>query len=538
MRRAEFRSLFWGILILWAGTAESAPSTASTLYQQGLRLLQSGHPREALAYLQQATQRDPLNARFIFSQAVAHSQLQHQAEAFDLYQRALTAFPDPDLKAHIQSGMGDIYFRMEAYTQAVSAYQQAIFVLPTLKGVRFRLAIAYLSLKNYTFALQEIETLLQQDPLFKEGYYLRSLIQLSLSDDQQALRDLQKAKLSTRQEDLLFQIQLNSLYVLNRDFTQAEAHAQEMVRNYAPKHPEVYLMAGDVFFNALSDCRTEESPCLLTAHLQQAETYYEKYILAAPEQALGHYKLARLHLWQKMPQSALIFARRAEALFPGYPDGQVLWILNFLSRKSPQVQMLNMRPDSLSTTELEKLSMMQEADFPLPFSEKQIAQSPQTSEMAHIKWFFYRGYLKYLQAQKNPEAAEREWSTVVQQEPSGALADLIRALRMRATGQLHWAQQLLDQAARKAPDWWLPPRILGDLLFEQKDFNGAWWALDQSIRRNPLSRQAFFKAIEAARLSGRSKDWLENLKYSLVFFPTDSDFQRWYWEFLKQETRF
>ncbi|PIU81622.1 hypothetical protein COS70_03115, partial [Candidatus Micrarchaeota archaeon CG06_land_8_20_14_3_00_50_6] len=78
--------------------------------------------------------------------------------------------PALELKGHLQGAIGDIFYQLEDFAEAVGYYQQALFVHSRSKGLRLRLALSYLKLQNYAAANVETERLIKDYPLLNEAW--------------------------------------------------------------------------------------------------------------------------------------------------------------------------------------------------------------------------------------------------------------------------------------------------------------------------------------------------------------------------------
>lgn len=511
---------------------------ASTDYQQGLRLLQRGYYTEARFYLEKARAQEPARPEILFSLGVLEYQLKNFPQAFQAYHQALSLLPEPQLKSQIIGALGDIYYQMQDYAQAINAYQQALFTLPHTQGIRLRLAICYFKQQNYAFAQAETERLLKDFPFMPEAIQLRSLIQLAQADYITAMENLEKSRQINPVQDLLRDTHLNWLYRVNRRYEAARTLAKDMIKQYSYAHPHVFLLAGDTAFDSLTGCIAEPL-CPAQALALEAASYYEKYTLLEPKQALGHYKLGQLYLWQKAPQTAEVFFKRAEQLFPDYPSYRISRLETELMRLNPRktphlLSQFTLNPAQL--LDLELLIKLKDAGVSVDMSIPS-QPAPDLSAAEQGLWYFFRGYLAYqLHGQLDKGAAD--WYRAEQLAPTAASADLIRALRMQAAGQYMWARDLLYQALQKKPDWWLAHFLMGRLHKQLQQPSQALYHLDQAIRWNPLSYASFLEFFDMANPTSFTTLWQENLKYALRLYPEDSYFQMYYWKYLKQKTSF
>jgi tetratricopeptide (TPR) repeat protein len=526
----------WVLLLLIGLLLPAAQSSGEMYYQQGLRLMQQGYYQEARLYLEQAREQDPHNPELLFSLGIVLYKQKDYQNAYLIYQEALKDVPSRELKGRIQGALADIYFQLEDFEQAANAYKQAVYLLPQVKGLRLRLALSFLRLQNYAFALVETEKLLKEHPLLEEAYQLRSLIKLSQTNYSQALQDFEKALEQKKQPDFESWVQLNWLYRINSDFSRAQAIAQKLVMAYAKSHPEAYLIAGDTAFESLTRCPSK-SACRQTEQAQQAINYYEKYTLVEPQQALGQFKLGRLYLWSKSPQSAHTFFRRAEMLFPEHRPYAISSIESEMAsgkwlQARKKIDQNGLNADLLE--DLELLIKLQDAGkWPELVNIKDSEPLAEFSPSQKSLWFFLKGYFKYQQTHQL-QIAQADWLQAEKLDPQGPGNDLIRALRMQNAKQTRWAQDLFKQATRKHPEWWLPYQLMGQLLLETEEWENASDYFEQAIRWNPLSKSSFLGLLETE--AHLNQDHQETLNYALSIYPDAPELQAIYWQELKQET--
>ncbi len=516
-----------------------AQAPADPLYREGLRLMQQGYYTEARLYLEQAQEKDPYNPELHFSLGIVAYKQKNYQSAYGRYQKALTLLPSPELKGRLQGALADIYFQLEDFKQAAQAYQQALSFLPQSKGLRLRLAMSLLRLQNNRAALAETEKLLKAYPLLEEAYELRSLIQLSQANYSQALQDFEKA-LEKKQPDWESWVQLNWLYRINLDFERARTVAKKIVQIHAREHPEAHLIAGDTAFESLLHCQ-RSAQCNPSEQVQSAIAFYEKYTLAEPEQALGHFKLGKLYLWDKNPRLAQTFFRRAEMLFPEhrhYHTARLEAEIAAGNRKKIEVQLKAQPLNPLYLEDLELMVKLQEMYQGQNHSKEMPTAPPEEwTQSQKSQWYFLKGYLEYREG-NNIHLALTNWGKAEKADPQSAGNDIIRALRLKESNKSAWAKDLILQAMRKYPEWWLPYQLLGESEYENKAWKNAVFYLDQAVRWNPLSKKSFLKLFEAQTQLKLSQEAQSTLAYALAIYPDAPELQTRYWQNLEQKPGF
>ncbi|PIQ24948.1 hypothetical protein COW36_06220 [bacterium (Candidatus Blackallbacteria) CG17_big_fil_post_rev_8_21_14_2_50_48_46] len=531
LRAGRFLLLAWLLLVL-----KAAVSPEQQLYEQGLLLLQKGYYQEARSYFEQANQKDPGNPDILFSLGVAFYQLKDYQQAYRVYRLAMKQLPALELKGHLQGAIGDIFYQLEDFAEAVGYYQQALFVHSRSKGLRLRLALSYLKLQNYAAANVETERLIKDYPLLNEAWRLRSLIRLAQADYGEALKDFEKSLLNQPVQDFESLAQLNWLYRLNHDFDSAKKIAFQLVNLQAKMHPEAYLIAGDTLFENLTRCQSGQI-CDQAALAEASVSFYQKYTLAEPQQALGHYKLGKLYLWLMEPQTARTFFRQAALLFPEHRNYQFAWIEAEMACGDwfeADKQFKNFVFENNRSEDLEFLVKMEETGF--SFSLPQLSEGTDLQNKVDLQGvYFLRGYLKYLKT-RQLNLAQHDWLLAEQKNPQSAMTDLIRALRMSAHGQDLWAGDFLKQAIRKQPEWWLPYQLMGQLMRRQQKHQDALWYLEQSLHWNPLARSVFFEVLDLSLQLKDEVSFKKTLNYALRIFPNEPKFQTYYWKSLEKDS--
>jgi TolA-binding protein len=111
-------------------------------------------------------------------------------------------------------------------------------------------------------------------------------------------------------------------------------------------------------------------------------------------------------------------------------------------------------------------------------------------------------------------------------------------LRLKESNKSAWAKDLILQAMRKYPEWWLPYQLLGESEFENKAWKNAVFYLDQAVRWNPLSKKSFLKLFEAQTQLKLSEEAQSTLAYALAIYPDAPELQTRYWQNLEQKPGF
>lgn len=153
------------------------------------------------------------------------------------------------------------------------------------------------------------------------------------------------------------------------------------------------------------------------------------------------------------------------------------------------------------------------------------------------QWYFLKGYLEYLEG-KNIHLALPDWGKAEKADPQSAGSDIIRALRLKESHKSAWAKDLLLQALRKNPEWWLPYQLLGESEYENKAWKNAAFYLGQAVRWNPLSKKSFLQLFEAQTQLKLNQEAQNTLAYALAIYPDAPELQTRYWQNLEQKSSF
>jgi len=520
----------WLAGLCWFGL-QPGPSLLAAQFDrdhaEGLLLLQQGLFEAALPALQRSCQRQP-RAENCFALGVALFRLYHFGEAHQAYQSALQNLPDPELKARIRSGMGDLYFETEDYALAVRAYREALEHEPQWQGARMRLATAYLRLQRYSEALQETERMLAQQSSQAEIHYLRGLIHLAGQNWTQATAELEALSQYPRHRLEAWQ-HLNWMHRFRQDYVAATQLADQMVESYGTQAPQTYQVAALTRLEHLSACRPQG--CQVTPLIARARQDLERWVLLMPEQPQAYFYLGQVAQAQYDWDSARQAYQRAQKLFPERLEYRLkLAEMHLALGQKTQAQALLMAlPTGVSYSETVWLELGKwQERFPELLNHWLSTARP-TQPLNQGRQRFWQGYVAWRQGLNS---SQKTWSEATELLANQPEARLIEALQLWQAGEKRWSLNLLQQVFQVHSDWWLPTYQLG-LFHAASDCNTARPWLQSAYTQHPGSlvlNETLLSCLETL------PEYKAQLQRALQTFPEHKAFQARYLTLLANET--
>ena len=167
-----------------------APKALDTLLQEGMAHYRAGDFAAAFAAFDKATKIDQENVQAWNAAGSALAQLGRQAQAVELYGRAIQANP-AYVAAHVNRGLA--YLSVPQYPAAIQDFSWALEednANPLLYQWRGQ---AYLGSRNYEAGLEDLDRAVELDPGAPESHRLRGRIRHRLAKFQDALEDYNMA---------------------------------------------------------------------------------------------------------------------------------------------------------------------------------------------------------------------------------------------------------------------------------------------------------------------------------------------------------
>lgn len=208
----------------------------------------NGMEEEAITVCKKALKKHPANVYLISNLVLALSNIGSYEYAIEYLKKLILKQGDNSLYRKL---MGDIFYEMEKYNEAVECYKKAIgkltkkapdeYVADIYNGI----AACYLELIDYKEALVYYKKALQQSP--KDIYTLLSVAQLyfyRLKDYKEAL-SFAKELIELEPENGLVQYLLGLIYLQMENFEKARWYlyrARKSMPNYEPAYEAISLL--------------------------------------------------------------------------------------------------------------------------------------------------------------------------------------------------------------------------------------------------------------------------------------------------------
>ncbi len=132
------------IFVLWAsGQAESIRGKIN----KGNKLFKEGKYEQALAAYQDALLDDPLNEVALFDLGDAYYKIKKYKEAIDAYQKVVGS-QNLELSAKAFYNIGNAYFQQNKLKESIEAYKKALELNPNDRDAKYNLELARARLKE------------------------------------------------------------------------------------------------------------------------------------------------------------------------------------------------------------------------------------------------------------------------------------------------------------------------------------------------------------------------------------------------------
>ena len=157
--------------------------------------------------------KDPNNAGLYFQRGQALRRLAFDSMALVDYKRAATL---DSSRAEYFSAVGDLLFDHKDVSGSVPWIERAVQLNPGDPQARMKIAKLFVFIKEYPKAFSEINTVLRQNAMNPEGYFLKGIIYKDLKDTAKAISSFQ----TTLQVDPDYKdamIQLGTIYASRKD---------------------------------------------------------------------------------------------------------------------------------------------------------------------------------------------------------------------------------------------------------------------------------------------------------------------------------
>jgi tetratricopeptide (TPR) repeat protein len=491
-------------------------------YREGLQLLKQRHFPLATEKFRQALKSEADNAEIWFALGVSLYQQQDLLGAYQAYKAGLRLLPEIALQARLRSGLGDIYFEQQDFSQAIPAYIQALEHQPGWSGVRLKLATALLREQRFEEALFHSEQLQQESLPPAESLYLQSLIYLAQQNIEAAIPALEKLALYPEHA---FNARQMLIWLYQKNHEAAYQENKTALKQLAKDYPEVYRVIGFSESQRYFDCYLKAAQaCASTDYLATLQNWQLSGINTdSAYQALGVYYQLN-HQWEK---AEFAFAR-AYQIFPEHTAYSLhSWHMKQAQKKvntAPPWQQLSFASEE--PYPWRNLSVWAEEQRPIPLLpslEKVTGQG--------MEGFWY-GFFQAPWYEPPALEVQKLWTHTEKEIKDGAEKKIIQAWRLWMAGEKKWALASLSSAQREAPEWWLPYGLWSffasqstDIPLEEKRRN-----IEIAYRLNPialkLAELRFYLPLEPALERAR-------LKEVLTTFPDHEPFQYRYLQLLQ-----
>jgi arylsulfatase A-like enzyme/Tfp pilus assembly protein PilF len=209
---------------------------------------------------------------------------------------------DPDI-TEAYFNLGNIYFRMRKFKEAISSFQQVLDRKPDDSFSVINIANSYMALRQPAEAEKFILTYLKKGLEDSQLFFLLGGIFLSQKKYERAVSAYKECLLNNS-ESASAHNALAAVYYLLDDLDQAESHIQEALRLY-PKLSSVHFNLAQI----------QEKRNLLA----EAETSYRRELEITPSHFKACYNLARLYRQAGDETREEEYLNRAVSISPDFP---------------------------------------------------------------------------------------------------------------------------------------------------------------------------------------------------------------------------
>lgn len=511
------------LLLLLSTPLPVLAQQSNRYYHEGLQLLQEGELPLATQRFRQALLQGEDRAEIWFALGVALYQQQDLTGAHQAYTSGLRLLPDRPIQGRLRSGLGDIYFEQQNFSQAIRAYEQALEIQPNWSGVRLKLATALLREQRFAEALVHSEWLQNQPLPPAEGLYLRSLIYLAQQDLEAAIPSLEKLA-SYPEHAFNARQMLTWLYPPNREQDYL-ANAQAL-KAMAANYPAVYRVLGFSESQRYFNCYLKSAtPCQVADYLETLQRWRLSGVNTDSAYiALGNYYQLQ-HQWDAA-ESAF---RRAAQRFPER--------LHYTQKARLMARAQNKSTPSLSISEFETESPDQSLWYSL--STENEAPTELFNAIANLEDtenHFWKGYFQAPWFTPPSKATQKLWQKTESTLPESAEKKIIQSWRLWQAGQTQWALKTLESAQQNAPQWWLSYGLWSLFARDLPHIQDAHYQRITEIAYtlNPgsltLAELRFHRPLAP-------EERLKRLREVLQTFPEHATFQQAYLETLQLQSQ-
>ena len=164
---------------------------ASGPLANGLENYRAGKYEAAVRDLRQAVQQQPNSDDAHYALALALTEAKQLNEAIEEFKQVLALTIDPDLKIFSCYNMGNVYFDLGKYAEAIESYKAAIEIDPTLSKPHNNLGLAYAATSKINEAAAEFAEAVRLKPDYAEAHYNLGVAYLQLGKKKDAQNEQQ-----------------------------------------------------------------------------------------------------------------------------------------------------------------------------------------------------------------------------------------------------------------------------------------------------------------------------------------------------------
>lgn len=152
--------------------------------------------------------KEPKNAKLYFERGNLLQRMHEDSLALNDYKQAARL---DSSKAEYFSAIGDLMFEHKDVEGSVPFIEKAVKLNPRDPKARMKIAKLFVFIKEYPKAFSEINTVLRQNAMVPEGYFLKGLIYKDIKDTAKAISSFQTAlQIDPNYRDAM--LQLGSIY--------------------------------------------------------------------------------------------------------------------------------------------------------------------------------------------------------------------------------------------------------------------------------------------------------------------------------------
>jgi tetratricopeptide (TPR) repeat protein len=193
---------------LVVGAATRGGDSAGTSYQNGETAYAAGKFAEAVTAFSEAVRLKPSWAEAHYALALSLNEVKELKQAIDEFNEVVKLKGVYELVVLSHYNIGNNYFDLKKYAEAIEAYRQSIDLDPDRSESRNNLALAYAALNRLPEAIAELEQAVKLNPEYAAARYnlgvayLQSGKKSEAGEQQRALMKLD-AELARRLENLI-----------------------------------------------------------------------------------------------------------------------------------------------------------------------------------------------------------------------------------------------------------------------------------------------------------------------------------------------